>query len=83
MPGAASLAGCLERAASTGAPAADPVARIAAGLRAERARAAKDKAGRAGVLITGPVGLCFLPAFLAVGVVPVVIGLAGHLLKAS
>ncbi|WP_405778360.1 type II secretion system F family protein [Streptomyces sp. NBC_00859] len=83
VPGAASLAGCLERAASTGAPAADPVARIAAGLRAERARAAKDKAGRAGVLITGPVGLCFLPAFLAVGVVPVVIGLAGHLLKAS
>ncbi|MFE2376361.1 type II secretion system F family protein [Streptomyces sp. NPDC059398] len=83
IPGAPGLARCLERAASTGAPAADSVARLAAGLRADRARAAKERAGRAGVLITGPVGLCFLPAFLAVGVVPVVIGLAGHLLKAS
>jgi hypothetical protein len=34
---------------------------------------------RAGVLITGPLGLCFLPAFLAMGVVPVVIGLASGL----
>jgi hypothetical protein len=34
---------------------------------------------RAGVLITGPLGLCFLPAFLALGVVPVVIGLASGL----
>lgn len=83
LPGAGALARCLERAASTGAPAADSVARLAAGLRADRARAAKDRAGRAGVLITGPVGLCFLPAFLAVGVVPVVVGLAGHLLKGS
>lgn len=83
LPGATALARCLERAASTGAPAADSVARLAAGLRAGQARAAKDRAGRAGVLMTGPVGLCFLPAFLAVGVVPVVISLAGHLLKAS
>ncbi|MEV8566101.1 type II secretion system F family protein [Streptomyces sp. NPDC051322] len=82
VPGAARLARCLERSASTGAPAAEPVTRMAEGLRAERTRAAKDRAGRASVLITGPVGLCFLPAFLAVGVVPVVIGLASHLLKA-
>jgi Flp pilus assembly protein TadB len=83
IPGAAGLARCLERSASTGAPAAYPVARLATGLRAGRARAAKGRAGRASVLITGPVGLCFLPAFLAVGVVPVVIGLASHLLKAN
>jgi len=83
IPGASGLARCLERAASTGSPAADPVARLAAGLRADRARAAKGRAGRAGVLITGPVGLCFLPAFLAVGVVPVVIGLASHLLQGN
>jgi hypothetical protein len=31
------------------------------------------------VLITGPLGLCFLPAFLVIGVVPVVVGLAGQL----
>ncbi|MFJ7630608.1 type II secretion system F family protein [Streptomyces sp. NPDC097595] len=81
IPGAATLAGCLDRAGSTGAPAAEPVARIAEALRAERARAAVARAQRAAVMVTAPVGLCFLPAFLAVGVAPVVIGLAGGLLQ--
>ncbi|WP_411574240.1 type II secretion system F family protein [Streptomyces fradiae] len=80
VPGARRLARCLERAAVSGAPAAQPVSRLAAGLRADRARAAATRAQRAQVLITAPVGLCFLPAFLAVGVAPVVIGLAGRLL---
>ncbi|WP_329066861.1 type II secretion system F family protein [Streptomyces sp. NBC_01429] len=80
VPGAAGLARCLERAGATGAPAAEPVSRLAEGLRAERSRAAVARAQRAQVLITAPVGLCFLPAFLAVGVAPVVIGLASALL---
>ncbi|MFF9688947.1 type II secretion system F family protein [Streptomyces sp. NPDC014623] len=83
LPGAAPLARCLERAASTGAPAAAPVSRLADEIRAERASAAVARAQRAGVLITAPVGLCFLPAFLAVGVAPVVIGLASGLLHRS
>ncbi|MFE3146107.1 type II secretion system F family protein [Streptomyces sp. NPDC059218] len=83
MPGASALARCLERAGSTGAPAAEPVARLAEAMRAERASAAVARAQRAGVLITGPVGLCFLPAFLAVGVAPVVIGLATGLLQTA
>ncbi|MEV6652717.1 type II secretion system F family protein [Streptomyces sp. NPDC051219] len=81
IPGARALAGCLERAACTGAPAAEPVARLAAGLREDRSRAATARAQRAAVLITAPVGLCFLPAFLVVGVAPVVIGLASGLLN--
>ncbi|MGW1866656.1 type II secretion system F family protein [Streptomyces mauvecolor] len=81
IPGAAELARCLERAASSGAPAAGPVARVAERCRAERTREASARARRAGVLITGPLGLCFLPAFLAAGVAPVVIGLAGGLLR--
>ncbi|MFE9556222.1 type II secretion system F family protein [Streptomyces sp. NPDC006703] len=81
IPGAAELARCLERAASSGSPAAVPVARVAARCRAERTRDASARARRAGVLITGPLGLCFLPAFLAAGVAPVVIGLAGGLLR--
>ncbi|MEV0009189.1 type II secretion system F family protein [Streptomyces sp. NPDC051840] len=81
IPGAASLARCLERAESTGAPAAEPVSAIADGMRAECASAAVARARRAAVLITAPVGLCFLPAFLAVGVAPVVIGLATGLLQ--
>ncbi|MFF8610241.1 type II secretion system F family protein [Streptomyces sp. NPDC015346] len=82
IPGAEGLARCLERAGSSGAPAAEAVSRHAADLRADRARKAAARAQRAQVLITAPVGLCFLPAFLAVGVAPVVIGLAGGLLRA-
>ncbi|MEU9202413.1 type II secretion system F family protein [Streptomyces sp. NPDC048332] len=81
IPGAAALARCLDRAGSTGAPAAESVARLAEAMRAERASVAVARAQRAAVLITAPLGLCFLPAFLTVGVAPVVIGLAGGLLQ--
>ncbi|KUF15603.1 hypothetical protein AT728_25785 [Streptomyces silvensis] len=81
IPGAGALARLLERAAESGVPTAAPVARLAADCRAEQGRAATAGARRAAVLMTAPVGLCFLPAFLAVGVVPVVIGLAGGLMS--
>lgn len=80
LPGAGRLARLLERADESGVPAAVPVARIAAEVRADRGRAATERARRAAVMVTVPVGLCFLPAFIAVGVLPVVIGLAGGLL---
>ncbi|MFJ9667344.1 type II secretion system F family protein [Streptomyces sp. NPDC101219] len=80
LPGAGALARLLERADVSGLPMAAPVARIAAGTRAEWVRAGTARARRAAVLVTAPVGLCFLPAFVAVGVLPVVIGLAGGVL---
>ncbi|MFJ6659764.1 type II secretion system F family protein [Streptomyces sp. NPDC091377] len=80
LPGAGGLARLLERADVSGLPAAGPAARLAADARAEWAREATARARRAGVLVSAPVGLCFLPAFIAVGVVPVVIGLAGEVL---
>ncbi|MEU9350224.1 type II secretion system F family protein [Streptomyces griseoloalbus] len=80
LPGAASLARLLERADVSGLPLATPVARLAAEARAEWTRAATARARRAAVLVSAPVGLCFLPAFIAVGVLPVVIGLAGGVL---
>ncbi|MCX5525585.1 type II secretion system F family protein [Streptomyces bobili] len=80
-PGAGALARLLERAGVSGLPAAVPVARIAADARAEWARAGTTRARRAAVLVAAPVGLCFLPAFIAVGIVPVVIGLAGGALE--
>ncbi|MGW8782740.1 type II secretion system F family protein [Streptomyces sp. NPDC055796] len=83
IPGARPLAQCLERAARTGAPAAEPVSRLAKALREDRARQAGARAQRAAVLVTAPVGLCFLPAFLAVGVAPVVIGMASGLLSST
>jgi pilus assembly protein TadC len=78
LPGAGALARLLERADESGLPAAGPVARLASDARAEWARTATARARRAAVLISAPVGLCFLPAFIAVGVLPVVIGLAGR-----
>nr|WP_078510010.1 type II secretion system F family protein [Streptomyces sp. Tu 6176] len=77
IPGAAALARLLERAGESGFPAAVPAARLAADVRADRGRTATARARRAAVLVTAPVGLCFLPAFVAIGVLPVVIGLAG------
>ncbi|MFF6807433.1 type II secretion system F family protein [Streptomyces sp. NPDC012616] len=79
-PGAAALAGLLERADVSGLPAAAPVARLAVDTRAGWARAATARARRAAVMVTAPVGLCFLPAFIAVGVLPIVLGLAGGVL---
>ncbi|MGP3686974.1 type II secretion system F family protein [Streptomyces sp. IBSNAI002] len=81
IPGARALAECLERAARTGAPAAEPVSRLASALREDRTRQAGARAQKAAVLVTAPVGLCFLPAFLAIGVAPVVIGMASGLLS--
>ncbi|MEU6817378.1 type II secretion system F family protein [Streptomyces sp. NPDC046860] len=81
LPGAGALARLLERADRSGLPAADPAARLASDARAESIRAATVRARRAAVLISAPVGLCFLPAFIAVGVLPVVIGLAGGALE--
>ncbi|MER6402215.1 type II secretion system F family protein [Streptomyces viridosporus] len=80
VPGAAALARLLERADVSGLPLSIPVARLAAEARAEWARAATARARRAAVMVSAPVGLCFLPAFVAVGVLPVVIGLAGGVL---
>ncbi|MEU2929354.1 type II secretion system F family protein [Streptomyces sp. NPDC007251] len=77
LPGAGALARLLERADESGLPAAGPAARLASDARAQWTRTATARARRAAVLISAPVGLCFLPAFIAVGVLPVVIGLAG------
>lgn len=80
LPGAEGLARCMERAGISGVPAVESVSRIAAELRAEWGRAAAARARRAGVLVTLPLSACFLPAFLTLGVAPVLIGLASGLL---
>ena len=53
-------------------------------LRADAADAAGGQ-GRAGVRARSPVrlGLCYLPAFLCLGIVPVVAGLAGDVLRSG
>jgi Flp pilus assembly protein TadB len=76
----APFARAAARSAGTGAALAQVARTECARLRAELSDAAQARAQRAAVLITGPLGLCFLPAFLVLGVAPVVIGLAGEAL---
>jgi pilus assembly protein TadC len=71
------------RSASSGAALADGVAELATQSRQDAAHAASAAAERAGVLIAGPLGLCFLPAFICLGIVPVVAGLAGDILQSG
>lgn len=80
-PATARLARAARRSARSGAAVADVAVTVAADVRAEAAEDVAARAERAGVLVAGPLGLCFLPAFLALGIAPVVIGLAGPLLE--
>jgi len=68
------------RSASSGAALAQGVAELADQSRHDAADAASAAAERASVLIAGPLGLCYLPAFVCLGIVPVVAGLAGDVL---
>ncbi|MFJ9695858.1 type II secretion system F family protein [Kitasatospora sp. NPDC101183] len=81
-PALAPLARCLVRTSLSGAPAAGPLIGLAQGQRAAAARAAHTRVRRAGVLATAPLGLCFLPAFVLIGVVPVVVGLTSSFAEA-
>jgi pilus assembly protein TadC len=71
------------RSASSGAALADGVAELAAQSRHDAEQAAEATAERAAVLIAGPLGLCFLPAFVCLGVAPVIAGLAGKVLQSG
>ena len=71
------------RSASSGAALAHGVEDLADQSRQDASHAATAAAERAGVLIAGPLGLCFLPAFVCLGIVPVVAGLAGEVLRSG
>jgi Flp pilus assembly protein TadB len=78
-PETAGLARGARRTTRSGTALAEVVAELATTVRDGAADAAEARAQRAGVLITAPLGLCFLPAFVCLGIVPVVVGLAGRL----
>ena len=75
-PDTAPLARGARRTTQSGTALADLVTDLAAKVRATAADNAEATAQRAGVLITAPLGLCFLPAFVCLGVAPVIAGLA-------
>lgn len=71
------------RSASSGSALAEGVAELAAQCRHDADRTAEATAERAAVLIAGPLGLCFLPAFVCLGIAPVIAGLAGEVLQSG
>lgn len=79
-PDIESLARMARRSARSGASLAQGISELAEARRAQTEDSSAAAAERAGVLISGPLGLCFLPAFVCLGIVPVVIGLAGNVL---
>jgi Flp pilus assembly protein TadB len=77
LPGSA--VGVIRRSGLTGASVTGPLSQAAADLRSAAAHEAESRVQSAAVRLVLPIGLCFLPAFVLVGVVPVVAGLAGGL----
>lgn len=78
-PGTAEIARAARRSARTGSALAEVADGLASEARTAVADRAQAAAQRAGVWITAPLGLCFLPAFLCLGVVPVVAGMVQRL----
>ncbi len=75
------LARAIARAVESGAPVADVLTRVAEDARQAGRAASSAAARRVGVRAVAPLGLCFLPAFCFLGIVPVVAGLAAQVLS--
>ncbi|RSN38241.1 hypothetical protein DL990_00485 [Amycolatopsis sp. WAC 01416] len=78
-PGLTELSVAAVRTARAGTALATHAKDLARRLRESLSAEAEERAERAGVLLAAPIGLCFLPAFLCLGVLPVALGLAGRL----
>ncbi|MBV7294490.1 type II secretion system F family protein [Corynebacterium sp. TAE3-ERU12] len=77
------LPALAQRSADSGTAFAHAIAELADRFRSRAADSAEAAAERAGVLIAGPLALCFLPAFIALGLVPAIAGLAGPMVEAT
>ncbi|GAA3284206.1 type II secretion system F family protein [Paenarthrobacter aurescens] len=69
------LKNALAFAALTGAPSASILYAQAARERREQFRAAEKRAAALGVKLVVPLGLCSLPAFICLGIIPVLIAM--------
>jgi Flp pilus assembly protein TadB len=78
VDGAALLGAVAARSARSGVRLADTISRQADLLRAEIQTKAIRRAHRVGAVALLPLGLCYLPAFVCLGIVPMVAGLAAQ-----
>ncbi|MGE5829723.1 MAG: type II secretion system F family protein, partial [Micromonosporaceae bacterium] len=81
IAGGARLAQAAARSEHSGAAFAGALHRVAEDLRSTRLATVDAAARRAGVLIVLPLGLCFLPAFVLAGLVPVIVAVLGDVLS--
>lgn len=65
----------LRFAHTTGAPTASLLRSTATALRRSRRRRAEQAAARLAIRLVMPLGLCLLPAFICLGVIPLVLAL--------
>ena len=77
-PDLAAVARPCVRAVHSGAATAGEIQRAAARIRSRRRADVAGRVHRTGTWVVLPLGLCFLPAFVLVGVVPIAIGIAQH-----
>lgn len=77
----AAVGRCCRRSAVTGAAMGDDLRRLAERLRRAARADAERRVARASVWLVLPLGGCFLPAFVLVTVVPIVVGLVAQLTR--
>jgi pilus assembly protein TadC len=75
----APLARTMLRAVETGAPVADGLNRLVDDQRRARRWDSERRARAVGVKAAAPLGLCFLPAFIAIGIVPTIVSTFLHM----
>ncbi len=76
----APVARAVGRSAESGSRLASAFDRLAAERRSVLAASGLARAKSAGVVAMAPLGLCFLPAFVCLGIVPIVLSLATEML---
>ena len=76
----APLARTMVRAGESGASVVPALVALATDTRSSARALVEAEVRRAGVWVLAPLGLCFLPAFVCLGVVPLVLGIAGDVL---
>jgi len=75
----AGLARTMLRTLESGAPLVEGLTRLAADRRRERRACVQARARTVGVKAAAPLAVCFLPAFMLIGVVPTIAGAFTHL----
>lgn len=73
-PEFAALGRSFRRASRSGMPVGRILGRLADELRRERRATSQERARSVAVATAAPLGLCFLPAFFLIGIVPTILG---------